>query len=138
MILLTGLAITCCLTTGCGNPAPRGNLPRGKVTVAVSYGGKPIIEGRVDLQNAKSGEGGGAEVNREGVVTLSSVVEGTYVVTVNPPTSAEIPAPGQTDSKLKQYPDIPEVYRTVATSPLKAEVKRGETAEYKFDLKQAK
>jgi hypothetical protein len=137
-ILVAGLALGCSLAIGCGKTVPRGNLPRGKVAIAISYGGKPITEGRVDLQNAQSGEGGGAEVNQEGIVTLPSVVEGTYVVTVNPPTTAAIPVPGQPDSKPKEFPNIPEAYRTVAASPLKAEVKRGETTEYKFDLKQAK
>ena len=135
-VLIAILAISCALTVGCDR-TPRGKLPRGDITVTVTYGADPVTEGQVDLNNVQTGEGGGGFLNGQGIATLARVVEGTYVVTVNPPhPNVVIPGQPAPATKRKESPNIPQKFREVATSPLQADVKQGESGEYRFDLKE--
>lgn len=135
-VWLALLAGSCALAAGCDR-TPRGKLPRGDVTVTVTYGGEPVNEGWVDLNNVESGEGGGNALNAQGIATLSRVVEGTYVVTVNPPHPTLV-VPGQPPppKQKKAFPDIPQKFRDATASPLRADVAQGETRQYSFDLKE--
>ena len=120
---------------GCG-PTPHEGKTTGRVTVTITHGGQPVTTGQVDLSNEQTGEGGGGQLNEEGVATLDRVPLGSYTVTVVPPPPDPTPvAPGQTPPKPQEYPNIPEKFRRNATSPLQAEVKEGEN-EYQFDLGQ--
>ncbi|MCC7084379.1 MAG: hypothetical protein IT427_05165 [Pirellulales bacterium] len=134
--MVSFLALGSTLISGC-HRTPRGNLPRGDVSVTVTYGGEPVTEGWVDLNDTRTGEGGGGALNGQGVAKLSKLVEGTYVTTVNPPHPTVV-VPGQASpaTHKKEYPNIPEKFRDIATSPLRAEVKEEEMSEYRFDLKQ--
>ena len=135
-VLIAILAIGCALTVGCDR-TPRGKLPRGDITVTVTYGADPVTEGWVDLNNVQTGEGGGGVLNGQGIARLARVVEGTYVVTVNPPhPNVVIPGQSAPATKTKEFPNIPQKFREVATSPLQADVKQGESGEYRFDLKE--
>ena len=129
-LLFIGIA-----SSGCGN-SDRGARPSGKVTVTITYGGEPVIKGRVDLSMPNSGDGGGGELTSSGETTISQVAVGTYTVTVSPPPSNLIPVgPGQTQEKPKEYLNIPAKFRLGTTSTLKAEVKIGAN-KCKFDLKE--
>ena len=67
---------------------------------------------------------------------LEDVETGTYVVSVLPPPPTEAVA-GEPPAAPQEYKNIPLSFRSETTSPLKAEVKAGES-EFKFDLAQQK
>jgi len=72
------------LLVGCGGPSPHSNKPIAEVTIAVTYGGAPVTEGRVDLNNEQAGEAGGGELDSKGVAKIPGMVLGNYTVTVVP------------------------------------------------------
>jgi len=120
---------------GCSGDTPGPDRPRGNVTIKVTYGGAPVTEGQVDLESPGSGEGGGGTLNNEGVATIPNVAEGSYTVTVvPPPPDPRPPEPGETPPPVKEYPNIPQKFRMLNTSPLRVEVKKGQTQEFTFDL----
>jgi hypothetical protein len=134
--LAAGLVIVAGWTLGCTGQAPGPDKPRSDVVVTITSGGTPVTEGRVDLQNEQTGEGGGAELDSNGVANIPGVALGVYTVTVMPPPPSPVPPPpGAAPEPAKVYPNIPETVRRAATSPLKAVVK-DEGNEFKFDLKQ--
>ena len=132
----------CCLLVlsigvlGCGSPSNGPDKPRGGVVITVTYDGQPVTEGRVDLSHPSSGEGGGGELDSDGVVRIDGVAHGQYTVTViPPPADPKPPESGQAPPPVKEYPNIPAQFRLSSSSPLKAEVKEG-TSEFKFELKE--
>jgi hypothetical protein len=117
---------------GCGSSTTE--KPQGSATVTVTFGGQPVTEGLVSLQNT-NGEGGGGPLNSLGVATLSGLVMGNYVVTITPPLpDVAPPEPGKTLAPPKAYAEIPVKFRRMDKSSLKAEVKAAKN-EFKFDLK---
>lgn len=123
---------------GCGKSAPHSGEAQGEVVVTVKYGGAPVVEGRVDLNDEATGKGGGAELDDQGVARIGDVAVGSYTVTVLPPPPDPTPVPdGQRAPAGKKYLDIPVPYRKISTSPLRAEVKEGSN-EFEFDLKSSK
>tara|TARA_R110002095_G_scaffold154388_6_gene134191 strand:- start:121 stop:513 length:393 start_codon:yes stop_codon:yes gene_type:complete len=121
---------------GCGSHQPGSDKPRESITIAITYGGEPVTEGMVNLENTTTGEGGGGELDAQGVATIPNVVLGEYTVTIIPPDPDPVPpAPGQPAAKIKTYSNIPPEFRTSNKSTLKAEVKAGSN-ELKFDLKE--
>lgn len=127
---------TSSLLPGCGRGEPHSGKPKSQVTVAVTYAGQPVTEGRVDLSNEQTGEGGGGELNGQGVATIPGVVLGNYTVIVIPPEpqlvagATSAPAPAK-----KEYPNIPAKVRSLKSSPLKVEVKQDSSNQFKFELK---
>lgn len=102
--------------------------------VTVTYGGEPVTVGHVDLNNEQTGEGGGGELNAQGIATITDVPLGDYTVTVLPPPPDPAPVEeGQPAATMKEYPQIPEQFRRIATSPLRAAVQNGSN-QFKFDL----
>ncbi|MES2791909.1 MAG: hypothetical protein V4719_20005 [Planctomycetota bacterium] len=127
------LGIFLITNVGCGGKPP--GKPSGSATIKIIFDGQPVTEGMVSLQN-NLGEGGGAPLNSEGIATLSTVIKGSYVVTVTPPMAGvAAPAPGTKLAAPKEYANIPAKFRRSDTSTLKAEVKDAKN-EFKFDLKQ--
>jgi hypothetical protein len=117
--------------SGCGGE-PAGK-PTGSAAITVTFGGQPVTEGLVSLQN-KSGEGGGAPLNSTGTASIPNVVQGDYVVTVTPPVvGVAAPDPGKPKLTVKNFDNIPEKFRRTETSTLKATIKAGNN-ELKFDL----
>ena len=136
LIAGAALLISVSLFAGCDH-TPRGSLPRGDVAITVTYDKQPVTDGRVSLNNYQTGEGGGADLSDQGVVTLMRVVAGSYVVTVTPPIFNIAPVePGEAAPGVKIYKNLPQKFRQVATSPLHVDVKQGEAGEYRFDLKE--
>lgn len=130
------LTIGCGLTAGCARRAPHAEKPRADVTVAITYDGEPVTAGRVDLNDEQTGLGGGAELDDSGTATISRIVQGTYTVTVKPPMpDPEALAPGEPPPEPAEFPEIPERYRRIDTSPLEMTVE-GERRRFSFDLKQ--
>lgn len=129
--LLLGLLMSA--TIGCSAGPP--GKPSGDATITITFGGEPVAEGMVSLQN-KAGEGAGAQLNPKGVASLSDVVLGDYVVTVTPPVvGVAAPDPGKAKLTIKDYANIPANVRRTETTPLKVTIKKGAN-EFKFDLKQ--
>ncbi|MDB5336145.1 MAG: hypothetical protein JWN70_1764 [Planctomycetaceae bacterium] len=117
---------------GCGGTEEK---PRGKVAVTVTFDGTPVTEGQVNLQSTTTGEGGGGALNGSGVAEIPNVAEGSYIVTVTPPIVIVAPTePGKGPPPPKEFANIPEKFRKMDTSPLKADIV--DTAnDYSFDLK---
>jgi len=127
------LLLSTCILIGCGGGTGKDNA---RVKVTVTFGGEPIKEGRVDLSNAKAGQGGGGELNASGQVTIDNIPHGEYVVTVVPPLAIpKPPEPGQPRPTVQDYPNIPKKFRVATSSPLRAIVKQGAT-EFTFELKE--
>lgn len=127
--LLVVLLTAGSLLVGCSGDSS----PRGDITITITYDGKPVAEGRVDVSSEQSGEGGGADLDENGIATLSNVQQGKYTVTVVPPQADAVP--GASAPVAKDYPNIPEKFRRAATSPLKAEV-TNDSRDLKFELKE--
>lgn len=113
---------------GCGGAED--TKKRGYVTITVTHNGSPVTEGEVRMMISGKGEAAVGRLNESGLVELEDVVLGNYSVAVAPPELAtpDNPAPE------KEYPNLPQKYRDISKSPLKAEVKAGSN-EFTFDLK---
>jgi len=111
---------------GCESPEPVG-----QVTGKVTYKSEPVGEGVVHFSNSEVGFSADAKIGSDGFYTLTThkggVPPAEYKVTISPP---EIPDPssgGDTapGTITKEMDNIPEKYRSLATTPLTATVKEG-------------
>lgn len=114
--------------TGCGGAED--TKKRGYVTITVTHNGSPVTEGEVRMMITGKGEAAVGLLNESGQVELEEVVLGNYNVAVAPPELATPDNP----ALEKEYPNLPQKYRDISKSPLKAEVKAGSN-EFTFDLK---
>lgn len=122
------------LLTGCGH-TPGSGKERNDITLKITFGGEPVTEGVVNLENPQTGEGGGGTLSEEGTATISGVVLGTYTVVVLPPDPDPVPPePGKPSPPPKTYENIPAKFRQNQSSPLKVDV-TADSAEFEFDLK---
>ena len=129
--LLLGLLVLAGVGAGCQAEPEKS---RGSANITITFGGQPVTEGTVSLQNAE-GEGGGAPLDPMGVAKVPNVVEGNYIVTVTPPLpKVAPPEPGKTNPGPKDYSNIPEKFRRTETSPLKADIV-DTINDFSFDLK---
>ncbi|WP_417385076.1 hypothetical protein [Gimesia sp.] len=113
---------------GCGGGSEE-QKQRADITVTVTHAGAPVTEAELRLMMDGQGEGAMGALNEAGQTELSDVVLGSYTVTVTPPEGTpDNPAP------KKDYPNIPQKYRSMKDTPLKADVKAGSN-ELTFDLK---
>ena len=132
---LTVLLMMPLLAAGCGVPRPHAGKPRADVVVTITYGGTPVTEGLVDLRNEETGEGGGGELNRQGIAVIPGVVLGSYTVTVVPRPPIVVPGDeARATPPAEDAPNIPEKFRIAATSPLRATVEEGSN-QLTFDLR---
>lgn len=135
-ILCLCLALSSAVLLGC-TQSPGSDKPRSGTTIAISFAGEPVTTGSVNLENSETGEGGGGELNADGIAKITNVVLGNYTVTILPPDPDPVPPePGQPAVKIQVYKNIPNKFRTGKTSPLKVEIKDGEN-KFEFDLKEA-
>lgn len=131
----TAIVLGSILLLGCGQ-TPHSGKPTAQVTVAVTQGGRPVTEGRVDLGNDKTGEGGGGELNGQGVATIPAVPLGSYTVIVVPAETPVVPGvASQPAPPKKEEPGIPAKVRSFKSSPFKAEVKKDSSNQFQFELK---
>ncbi len=115
---------------GCGK-----GVPMGEVSGTVTFKGKPVAEGTVSFMNEAAGTGGEGLV-KDGKYTLSSPLPpGEYTVMVMPlVVQQQDGGKGPEVGIEKPAPDIPQKYRVLGTTDLKATVKEGKH-EANFDLK---
>lgn len=116
-----GLALTL-VGCGSGNSRPASAVVKGTVT----HLGQPVTEGRVNLYSAETGNAGAAILTSEGKYEISEgIPPGKYKAYVTPPPIMTAPKPGETMPALKEYPNIPDIYRSDSTSNLIVDVKPG-------------
>jgi hypothetical protein len=115
---------------GCGK-----YTPAGEVSGQVTFKGKPVAEGLVSFMNAEAGTGGEGRITN-GTYSLAAPLQpGEYKVTVMPlVVRQQDGGRGPEVGVEKPAPDIPNKYRTIGTTDLKASVKPGKN-EVNFDLK---
>lgn len=117
--------------TGCGPSEPEKVI--GTVTLIVTYDGKPVTEGSVNMIEIGTSKSATGSLNETGTVKMENVEVGNYTVSILPPPPP--PAdPDQPPAPMKKYDSIPQKFRSETTTPLKAEVKEGAN-EFQFDLK---
>ena len=117
---------------GCGEGGKQPG-PTGGVAGVVTFEDQPVTEGRVQFYSAQTGGGGMATLDQSGKFAMQDpILVGSYKVSILPP---EEPAPeSPTGTEPKEYPNIPEKYRTELTTDLTAEVKEGDN-QFTFDMK---
>lgn len=131
VMMIPALLMFVCTFAGCGSSEPEKVI--GTVTISVAHDGKPVTEGTVNMIEIGSSKSATGTLNETGNLTLENVEVGKYTVSILPPPLP--PAdPDQPPVPIKNYPNIPDKYRSETTSPLSAEVKEG-TNEFQFELK---
>jgi len=136
LILGLSLVLSSAVLIGCSH-TPGADKPRSDISLTINYGGAPVTEGMVNLENPQTGEGGGGALTAEGTVTIPNVALGSYSVTIVPPDPDPVPPePGKPAPPQKTFANIPKKFRASKSSPLKVEVKEG-ASEFTFDLKDA-
>jgi hypothetical protein len=124
------LATLVCLA-GCQGGSDR--PPRGNVAGQVTFAGKPVTEGQVNFYSSQTGFAAAAPIGPEGKYEIPGGIEaGAYQVYISPPPS-DVPAGAPVTAPPKEYPDIPQKYRSDATSGLTAEVETGDNT-FNFDM----
>lgn len=117
------------------------------VTGTVTSQGKPVPDAVVQFV-AQKGPGAAGRTDADGRFSLSTLSPGDgaffgmFKVAIEPfvpgmDPDAPAPSPLSPPKPVAQREDIPNVYRSVATTPLSAEVKRGAKNTFDFDLSNA-
>lgn len=130
------LSVAICVSTGliagCGSSTSK---PSGSVSGRVTFQGQPVTSGVVNLMSKTLGAGASAPLGEDGKYRLNDPLEvGDYKVMITPPPPAP---PRPEDGPPKPRPtasDIPNKYRTEATTDLTATVKAGSNT-FDFDMK---
>lgn len=118
------------LLAGCGDGEPS-RIP---VTGTVTFDGEPVTEGTVTFFSRSTGVADGAPLNSEGRFEFADgLPAGEYVVSVAPPPPEEV-AGAPSAAPPKEYPDIPQKYRSDVTTDLKATVEEGSSEPLRFEL----
>jgi hypothetical protein len=132
LLLSAGLWMTLVVLTGCAAKKP----PVGEVSGKVTFEGKPVSHGIVTFMNTKIGAGDEATLNPDGTYAVKTPMPvGEYQVFILPPVVYQkVDVRGPEVGVLMSTKEIPEKYRTIGTSDLKATVKEGKN-ECNFDMK---
>ena len=134
------LAAACLLSTaacGCGN----GELdvgPVGRISGEVTFDGEPVTEGTVDFYNDAKGAVTHAAIGPDGHYTLKEgTPTGDYVVTVSPPPPEQpsgLVEDGAAPPPVKEYPFIPQQYRSPQSSGLSTTITEGDDNTYNVEM----
>ncbi|MFW5692721.1 MAG: carboxypeptidase-like regulatory domain-containing protein [Thermoguttaceae bacterium] len=116
------LLSSCWLLIGCGGPE---GPPRQPVLGTLTFDGKPVPNAQVAFQSPERHIYFTAMTDSEGrfevrAASGDGLPAGTYQVTVNP-----APSDDEEATQIPQRPDIPQRYRTAATSDLTVTVEEG-------------
>lgn len=127
------MAFNLLVVAGCGSNSPRG-IPKADVTGEVLFQQKPVSEGVVTFYSEKTGIAAPADLDSTGHFTIPDGIEiGTYIVTVAPPFIEEVAGAPPAAKPTPTYDNIPQKYRSIETSDLRADVKEGEN-QYVFQM----
>lgn len=122
-LLALGMGLAFSLA-GCGSSDGRSASAIVKGTV--THQGQPVTEGRVNLYSPETGNAGSANLSPEGKYEIAEgIPPGKYKAYVTPPPITTAPKPGESLVAVREYPNIPESYRSDATSNLTVDVKSG-------------
>ena len=137
------LALACLgVAAGCNRPAV---VERGTVQGQVTFAGRPVINGTIRFENAKSGVSLNADLGPDARYQVKThegagLPPGTYQVAVVPRV-APAADPGQfvgvappDSTPSQEFPDIPLKYRDATSSGLTVTVATGENPPFDFDL----
>jgi hypothetical protein len=119
-----------------GLPGCASGPPSGQVSGRVMCEGKPVAEGRITFTNTETGAADDALLGSDGTYTLRAPLPvGEYKVMVSPLiVRQQVGGKGPVVGEEKPAPDIPEKYRTIGTTELKATVKEGKNP-LDFDMR---
>jgi hypothetical protein len=120
--------VLCHFTLGCTS-GDRPVVIRGKVT----FQSQPVAEGTVQFNDAKTGRGAEVELGPDGSY-MATLPAGNYAVVILPPILPGESAYGPPDPRFKKVHNIPERYRSTATSRLTATVSAEKTT-HDFEMK---
>lgn len=126
------LLIVACLLfpAGCGGGM---TSAKGKVSGKVMVNGEPLILGSVNLFSSETGVAASVPLTPDGTYAMTEGIDvGKYQVTITPPSFGG-DGVGSSSSFAKTS-KIPEKYRSLPSSDLQVEVKKGENS-FDFDLK---
>jgi hypothetical protein len=116
------------LALGC-SPGERPITVSGKVT----YQGQPVTEGSVQFNDPKTGRGGQFDLGTDGSYQ-GTLPPAEYAVIILPPELKVESRTGPPDFQYKKVKNIPEKYRSTATSGLLAAVS-ADKAVHDFEMK---
>ncbi|MCA9116767.1 MAG: carboxypeptidase regulatory-like domain-containing protein [Planctomycetaceae bacterium] len=118
-------ALSLVLLAGCGGSSEVAKQP---VTGRVTFDGEAVTEGTVNFFSPETGAGASAPLDSTGSFKMEEgIPAGTYKVSIQPP-SQEVAAGAPEPENPKEYPNIPEKYRSDTTSGLTANVTDGENS----------
>jgi len=124
-LAVPGLVLAMLLSSsGCtGRRGP----PTGEVAGRVTFEGKPVGDGLVFFMNSDAGAGDEAALNKDGTFAIKTPLPvGEYKVSVFPRVERkQVERRGPEVGVERQAVDIPQRYRTIGTTDLKATVKEG-------------
>jgi hypothetical protein len=117
---------------GCRGKEP----PSGEVSGKVTFEGKPVTEGMIFFQNPETGASAEAQLTRDGTYTLGTPLPtGEYRVYLMPLIERrQVDGKGPVVGEPKAAPDIPEKYRTIGSTELRATVNEGKN-DLNFNMK---
>ena len=110
--------------------------PTGEVAGKVTFEGKAVTEGIISFMNPEAGTGDEARLAPDGAYALKAPLPtGDYRVSVMPLVVRENdPKTGFEVATEKPAPDIPQKYRTIGTTDLKAKIEPGKNV-HDFNMK---
>jgi hypothetical protein len=102
----------------------------GEVSGKVTFGEKPVSEGRITFINAAKGYAAEAVLQQDGSYTIATseggLVVGDYIVMINPLIVVDRSNPHSPPAPVeKSAPNIPEKYRNQGRTPFRASVQKG-------------
>jgi hypothetical protein len=133
IILTAVILVTCASLTGCNSVK---KVPVGEVSGKVTFEGKPVGQGIVTFMNPEVGAGDEAHLNPDGTYVVKTPMPvGEYKVFILPPiVYKKVDIRGPEVGVEVQTKEIPQRYRTIGTTELKATVKEGKN-QLDFDMK---
>ncbi|MCI0741692.1 MAG: hypothetical protein L0Y72_21880 [Gemmataceae bacterium] len=134
--VVCALALTLCVcVTGCGGGGSSA-VPAGAVSGKVTFEDKEVTEGLVSFMNLDAGEGDEAPLKGDGTYSIRKPLPtGDYKVTIMPlVVQQQVDGKGPEVGVEKPAPNIPEKYRNLGTTDLRATVKEGKN-EFNFNMK---
>jgi hypothetical protein len=119
---------------GCGRGGSA--TPVGAVTGKVTFEGKTVAEGLVSFMDPLAGTGDEAPLQPDGAFSIRKPLPtGEYKVVVMPlVVQQQVDGKGPEVGVEKPAPNIPEKYRTIGTTELRATVKEGQN-NFQFNMK---